>query len=291
MDNFKIFLEKLNFKVGHYENCTVILCPENTIGSCYNLGYAPGSRELELLRPDKTVDVVNAILLTGSSAFGLIRAEGVVKFLKENNIGYKTPFANVPIVPSAVIYDLGFSNIEPKVEDGYNACLNASYDIEIGKVGAGKYATVGKWAGFEYKDDGGLGFFGFEYNNLIVCAISVVNCVGDIINKDGKVLRGAKRDNEFLANKDRFRFLKLKENINTTLICVLTNVKLDKIGCYKLSKRAVYGICRAIEPAFTSYDGDIIFSLTTNETDCDFEMLCEIANYVVSESIRSIAYR
>jgi L-aminopeptidase/D-esterase-like protein len=284
-------LNKLNFKVGHYKNCTVILCPNGTIGSYYCPGYAPSSRELELLKPDKTVNVVNALLLTGCSAFGLIRADGVVKFLKENNIGYKTPFSIVPIVPSAVIYDLGVLDIIPEIDDGYKACLDASFEIKIGKIGAGLGATVGKWAGFEYKDDGGLGFYCYEYKNLIVCALSVINSVGDIIDKNGKILRGAKKDNKFLAENLKFRFLRIRENINTTIVCILTNAKIDKLGCYKLSKRSIIGISRSIEPSFTSYDGDIIFTLTTNEVEFPFEELCEITNFVVAESIRSIAQK
>ncbi|MCX7948338.1 MAG: P1 family peptidase [candidate division WOR-3 bacterium] len=282
-------LNKIGFKIGHYSNCSVIICPENTVGSYYSLGYAPGSRELELLKPDKTVNIVNAILLTGSSVFGLIRAEGVVKFLVENNVGYKTPFKTIPIVPSAVIYDFGVLDISPKLEDGYNACMSAGYDITIGKVGVGMGATVGKWAGFEYKDEGGLGFYGYEYKDLVVCCVSVVNSVGDIVGRDGRILKGAKKDNSFLAQSLKFRSIRLLDNTNTTLIVILTNAKLSKLECYKLSKRSVYGVCRAIEPAFTSYDGDIIFTLSKGEVDFDFEDLCEITNFVVSESIRSVA--
>lgn len=282
-------LENTKFKVGHYSNCSVILCPRNTIGSCYSVGSSTGSREIDLLSPQKKVDIVNAILLTGCSAYGLKRADGVMKFLKENNIGYQTPFAVVPIVPSAVIYDLGVVKIEPQTDDGYMACLNASHEIKLGKIGAGLGATIGKWAGFEYKDEGGLGFYCYIDKEVFVCSICVVNSVGDIIDKDGKVIKGANKNGHFLALDYPFKFLKFRENVNTTLVCILTNAKLTKLDCYKVSKRAVVGISRSIDPPFTSYDGDIIFTLSTNEVNYDFESLVEIVNFVVSESIRSIA--
>jgi len=109
--------------------------------------------------------------------------------------------------------------------------------------------------------------------------LSVINSVGDIIDKNGKILRGAKKDNKFLAENLKFRFLRIRENINTTIVCILTNAKIDK-----LSKRSIIGISRSIEPSFT-------FALTTNEVEFPFEELCEITNFVVSESIRSIAQK
>ena len=114
--------------------------------------------------------------------------------------------------------------------------------------------------------------------------LSVINSVGDIIDKNGKILRGAKKDNKFLAEKLKFRLLRIRENINTTIVCILTNAKIDKLGCYKLSKRSIIGISRSIEPSFT-------FALTTNNVEFPFEELCEITNFVVSESIRSIAQK
>ncbi|MEI7907574.1 MAG: P1 family peptidase, partial [Bacteroidota bacterium] len=143
--------------VGHYtdkENitgCTVILCPPNTVASCDVRGSSPGSRELALLAPDKQMQEVHAILLSGGSAFGLGAANGVMKYLAEKNIGYKTPWAIVPIVPSAIIFDLniGSSSVFPTQENAYTACQNASVNVEQGSVGAGTGAVVGKWSGFE----------------------------------------------------------------------------------------------------------------------------------------------
>jgi len=289
--------EKLGFKIGHSTNkealtgCTVILCPPNTVGSCFVSGNAPGSRELELLSPDMTVSEVHAIVLTGGSAFGLACADGVMRFLEENGIGYQTPWAKIPIVPAAVVYDLNVGNpkIRPTAEDGYNACLNASVNFETGLVGAGTGTTVGKWAGFEYRMNGGVGFSIVQIDELIVSAVAVVNSVGDIVDEDGKIIAGAKANGKFIAEDKKFRFAlqrKIQFGTNTTLVCVMTNAILSKLETYKISKRADDGISRAIRPAHTSYDGDIIFTLATCKVKTEFEILAELSSYVVAEAIR-----
>lgn len=289
--------EKLGFKIGHSTNkealtgCTVILCPPNTVGSCFVSGNAPGSRELELLSPDMTVSEVHAIVLTGGSAFGLACADGVMRFLEENGIGYQTPWAKIPIVPAAVVYDLNVGNpkIRPTAEDGYNACLNASVNFETGLVGAGTGTTVGKWAGFEYRMNGGVGFSIVQIDELIVSAVAVVNSVGDIIDEDGKIIAGAKANDKFIAEDKKFRFAlqrKIQFGTNTTLVCVMTNAILSKLETYKISKRADDGISRAIRPTHTSYDGDIIFTLATCKVKTEFEILAELSSYVVAEAIR-----
>ena len=288
---------KLGFKVGHSTNivaltgCTVILCPEGTVGSCYVSGNAPGSRELELLSPDMTVSEVHAVVLTGGSAFGLASADGVVRYLESNGIGYQTPWAKVPIVPCAVVYDLnvGNPNVRPTAEDGYKACLTASSDFETGLVGAGTGTTVGKWAGFDYRMNGGLGFSIVQVDDLIVSAIAVVNSVGDVVDEDGKIIAGARKDGKFIGEEVKFRFAtqrKIQFGTNTTLACVMTNAKLTKLEAYKISKRADDGISRAIRPAHTSYDGDVVFTLSTGKIETEFEIVAELSSYVVAEAIR-----
>ena len=228
--------EKLGFKIGHYTNkealtgCTVILCPPNTVGSCFVSGNAPGSRELELLSPHMTVSEVHAVVLTGGSAFGLASADGVMRFLEENGIGYQTPWAKVPIVPTAVVYDLnvGDPKIRPTSEDGYKACLNANVNFETGLVGAGTGTTVGKWAGFEYRMNGGFGFSIIQMDDLIVSAVAVVNSVGDIVDENGRIIAGARKDGKFIAEDKKFRFAlqrKIQFGTITTLVCVMTNAK------------------------------------------------------------------
>ena len=144
----------------HHTGCTVILCPEGTVGGVEVRGPAPGSRETALLAPDKVVPYVNAILLTGGSAFGLAAADGVMRYLEEKGIGHWTPLARVPIVPAAVVYDLflGGGAVRPGAVTGYTACQNASDGpVEQGNVGAGAGVTVGKWGGFEGLMKGGFG--------------------------------------------------------------------------------------------------------------------------------------
>ena len=174
------------FKIGHYTDkdamtgCTVILCPPNTRGSCEVRGNSPGSRELALLAPEKSMQEVNAVLLTGGSAYGLAAATGVVKWLEERGIGYKTPWGVVPIVPTAVVFDLnvGRSDVRPDERAGYLACENAS-DAEsgAGNIGAGAGATVGKWAGLESKMRVGVGYAIENIGDLIVSVLAVVNAV------------------------------------------------------------------------------------------------------------------
>jgi len=289
--------ENLGFKIGHTTNpealtgCTVILCPPGTVGSCFVSGNAPGSREIELLSPDMTVSEVHAVVLTGGSAFGLASADGVMRYLEENGIGYQTPWAKVPIVPSAVVYDLNVGNpkVRPTAEDGYNACLNAGVNFETGLVGAGTGTTVGKWAGFEYRMNGGFGFSIVKSDDLIVSAVAVVNSVGDVIDENGEIIAGALRDGKFIGAEKKFRFAlqrKIQFGTNTTLVCVMTNARISKIEAYKISKRADDGISRAIRPSHTSYDGDVVFTLATGEVETEFEILAEISAYVVAESIR-----
>ncbi len=289
--------EKLGFKIGHSTNlealtgCTVILCPPKTIGSCFVSGNAPGSREIELLSPAMTVSEVHAIVFTGGSAFGLASADGVMRYLEENGIGYQTPWAKVPIVPAVVVYDLNVGNpkVRPTAEDGYKACLNASVNFETGLVGAGTGTTVGKWAGFEYRMNGGFGFSIVQSDDLIVSAVAVVNSVGDVIDDDGKIIAGARVDGKFIGEEKKFRFAlqrKIQFGTNTTLVCVMTNAKLSKIDAYKISKRADDGLSRAIRPSHTSYDGDVVFTLGTGEIEAEFEIIAELSAFVVAEAIR-----
>jgi L-aminopeptidase/D-esterase-like protein len=289
--------EKLGFKIGHYTNieartgCSVILCPEGTVASCYISGNAPGTREVELLSPDKTVAEVHALVLTGGSAFGLSSVDGVVKFLEERGIGYQTPWAKIPIVPSAVVYDLniGRADVRPTAEDGYKASLNADFKFDTGLVGAGTGATVGKWAGFENHMNGGFGFSIVNVDELIVSAVAVVNPVGDVIDDSGRIIAGAKKDGKFIGEGKKFKFAlhrKIKFGANTTLICVMTNAIISKLDAYKISKRADDGISRSIQPSHTSYDGDIIFTLSSGKVKYEYEIVAELSTVVVAEAIR-----
>lgn len=287
------------FKIGHYTDteahtgCTVILCPPDTVGSCEIRGSSPGSRETSLLDPAKKMNQVNAILLAGGAAFGLAAADGVVKYLTERNIGYETPWATVPIVPAAVVYDLnvGSSSTRPSAGQGYAACEAAmDGDIERGAVGAGTGVTVGKWMGPEYWMKGGVGVATQMHGELIVSALAVVNSIGDVYDSNGRIIAGARHpDGGFWAEVDpgaRFRGVPLPLNTNTTLVVVATNAKLPKIDVYKMCQRSQSGMARAIKPVHTSHDGDCVFGLSAGIVDAQFDFVAEMAAEVTADAVR-----
>ena len=291
------------FKIGHYtdrENitgCSVILCPPDTVASCYLAGSSPGSREVALLSPKKKINHIHALLLTGGSAFGLDAASGVVKFLEEQGIGYPTDYANVPLVPAAVIYDLniGKANIRPNAENAYQACQQATTDFQSqGSVGAGTGATVGKWAGIATSMKGGLGFASVTLGSLEVCAVTVVNAVGDIVDEQGKIIAGAiDQDGKFMAREgiaSRWKLPQVGFAENTVLCALMTNARLTKLEAHIMAHRAQQGLVRAIIPAGTSYDGDIIFSMASAEIDAQSEIVYELGTEAVRQSILSAVH-
>ena len=287
------------FKVGHFTEmkamtgCTVILCPPKTCASCDVRGNSPGSRELALLAPEKSVQEIHAVLLTGGSAYGLAAADGVMRWLEEHNIGYPTPWAKVPLVPTAVVFDLnaGSSSVRPDALSGYRACDTASTGpFDEGNVGAGTGTTVGKWRGTEFWMKGGLGSASAERSGLIVGALVVVNAVGDIINENGTILAGARRpDGQFMGEAEPYRPLargKVLEQTNTTLAVVATNAKLSKLELHRVAQRMHDGMARAIVPIHTSYDGDVSFALASGDVKTDLDLVSEIAAQLTTEAIR-----
>jgi len=286
------------FTIGHYTDiknttgCTVILMPENTVGSCYIAGSSPGTREIALLSPERKINSINAVLLTGGSAFGLNAAQGVVQFLEEKKIGYFTNYGLVPIVPAAVIYDLniGNSKIRPIAENAYEACNNAKPENdEQGNIGAGTGATVGKWSGIENAMKGGLGIAKLTTNDVWVKVITVVNAVGDIVSHKGEIIAGARnKEGKFIATDNpniRFQPPEVGFSENTVLSVILTNAKIDKLQSYIISKKAFNGMARAIVPANTNYDGDVIFTFSNQQSELIFDVLIEMATEAVRLSI------
>lgn len=285
--------------VGHFTDkkamtgCTVVLCPPNSVASCDVRGSSPGSRDLALLRPEKQMQAIHAILLTGGSAFGLGAANGVMKYLAEKRVGYQTPWAIVPIVPSAVIFDLnvGESDAFPTSEHAYEACTSASKRVEQGSVGAGTGATVGKWSGLEMAMKGGVGTFCLKEGEILVGALAVVNAVGDIVGRDGKILAGASHEGKFLGESARLRALRdeklLLRNINTTLVIVGTNARLSKVDCYRVAERAHDGMARAIVPSHTTFDGDTTFALSAGNLNAAVDLIAEMGAQATAESIRA----
>lgn len=288
-------------KIGHATDvqfntgCTVFLCPENTIGSVDVRGPAPGSRETALLATDKRDILVNGILLTGGSAFGLAAADGVMRFLREKGIGHYTPIRPIPIVAGAVVYDLflGSSDRPPGADMGYDACLNACEDNEVqGNVGAGTGVTVGKWNGFSNIMKGGFGLASMSVGGLQVGAAAVVNAVGDVVSADGTVLAGAREsDGSWSVKGNRLRYVPdrrdLQAGTNTTLVVVATNAIMTKSEVNRVAQRAHDGIAVAIRPAHTNHDGDTAFALATGLVEAEFNLVANMALEVVSEAIRN----
>jgi L-aminopeptidase/D-esterase-like protein len=277
-------------KVGHFTEsrrptgCTVILYERGAVAGVDVRGSAPGTRETDLLKPTNLVDKVNAIVLSGGSAFGLESAGGVMRYLEEHDAGYATAAGKVPIVPAAILYDLnvGDGKIRPNAEAGYKACTNAKTGpVEEGSVGAGSGATVGKIGGGKPMK-GGIGTSSIKLSNgLVVGAIVAVNCVGDVIDpKTGKIVAGARTADGkgFLNIIQAFRSGRVGGGSigqNTTIGVVATNAKFDKTQMTKIAEMSHDGLARAINPTHTPSDGDTLFALSTGTSNVAAEAVSE----------------
>ncbi len=289
------------FKIGHatdtsfHTGCTVILCPEQTVGSADVRGPAPGTREIGLLAPDKPVHYVNAVVLTGGSAFGLASADGVMRYLATKGIGHYTPIRPIPIVPAAVVFDLGFSRGKrfPDAEMGYAACLEAGDGtIAQGNVGAGAGVTIGKWGGFMHMMKGGFGLAKVFVEECMVAAAVVTNSVGDVLNGDGTVLAGARRlAGGWLVDDYPLRFVTAEQLppaiTNTTLVVVFTNARFTVPEVNRLAQRAHDGMALAINPVHATHDGDTAFALASGLVDAPFDLVANMAVTAVADAIRS----
>lgn len=258
------------FKVGHWTDedartgCTVIMPPRGNVTSCDIRGSSPGSRELISLHTGRRLTEIHALLFTGGSAFGLAAADGVMAWLAERDIGYHTGIAVVPIVPTAVVFDLGEgrADVRPGPEQGRAACDAATEgDVLVGRVGAGTGATVGKWAGRGYASPGGLGVARAEAKGMSVSALAVTNCVGDVVDADGTVIAGT-------AAPDPQLFPELpplpeeEGPPGNTVLCVATmRALLEKRDVRWLASRASDGITVSVRPAHTRYDGDVAVAI------------------------------
>jgi len=288
-------------KVGHSQNlkagtgCTVIICGKGAVGGVDVRGGAPGTRETDLLNPVNLVERIHAIYLTGGSAFGLDGASGVMKYLEEKGIGFDVGITKVPIVPGAVLFDLevGDYRIRPDAKMGYEACLNASEEeITQGNVGAGMGATVGKILGRFRSMKSGLGTASFKAQELIVGAIVIVNCLGDVIDPEsGEIIAGVlSEDRKSVANTMSFlrNFPQKTEGSfpsNTTLGVIATNAKLTKAGANKVAIMAQDGLARTINPAHTMFDGDTIFCMATGEVEAGINVVGAIASEVIARAV------
>ncbi|MGH2567731.1 MAG: P1 family peptidase, partial [Bacteroidota bacterium] len=218
---------------------------------------------------------------------------GVMKWLEEHGVGYQTPWVKVPIVPTAVVFDLnlGSSTVRPDANAAYAACSNAtSSKSEEGNVGAGTGTTVGKWKGMDFRMKGGFGSASKVVDDLVVGAIAVVNAVGDVVDEHGRILAGARSaSGSFYGDLDPHRTFargKVLENANTTLVVAATNAEFSKTDLHRITQRMHDGMARAIIPAHTSYDGDVTFALSWGTVKADLDLVAEIAASLTAESIR-----
>jgi L-aminopeptidase/D-esterase-like protein len=249
----------------------VVIPPPATVGAVDIRGGGPSTRETELLAPQAPLAEVSALLLSGGSAFGLDAAAGVVRWCREQGIGYDVGVARIPIVPAAVVFDLGISgNLRhPAPDDAYAACAVAAEALPAcGSVGAGTGATVGKLFGRDGWCKGGFGAAALEaLDGTRVAVLVVVNAFGDVLDEQGRILAGAWRDPEGFVDARRAGSEVAPGHprlvSNTTLAAVLTDARLTKAEAGQVARLASSGIARAIAPVHTPLDGDVTFVLAS----------------------------
>ncbi len=289
-------------RVGHvsdYEaitGCTAILCEQGAVGGVDIRGSASGTQEISTLDPEHVDPQVHAIVLTGGSAFGLESAAGVRRYLEHRGVGVMAGNARVPIVPAAVIFDLGIAKpgVCPGLAMGEAAAAAATTDpVAEGCVGAGTGATVGKLFGMKQAMKGGIGSFTVTLpNSVLVSALVTVNCFGDVRDPaTGKIVAGARKAPESREFADAVEVM-MKRGIagtfiksNTTLAVVATNAKLTKVQATKLARFASLGMARCIYPVNMMFDGDTVFALSIGEQQMDINILGAAAAEAVAQSI------
>ncbi len=287
-------------KVGHAQSvegmtgCTVVICDKGATGGVDVRGSAPGTRETDLLKPEKMVDKIHSVVLAGGSAFGLEAASGAMKYLEEQGIGFDVGVTKVPIVASAVIFDLniGDAGIRPDIKMGYEAAKSASSDeTRQGCIGCGMGATVGKVLGPDHAMKSGLGSASLKAGEIIVSAIVAVNSFGDVFDyASGKQIAGV-YDYEKKELLNTYSIMKMKNSPvgfpmrNTTIGVIATNAILTKAEGNKVAQMAHNGFARSIHPVHTMLDGDTIFTMATNEVKGDINLIGTMASEVMSMAI------
>lgn len=290
--------------VGHATNldavtgCTVIICPDGTVGGVDQRGGAPGTRETDLLRPMHLVNTVNAVMLAGGSAYGLAAADGVMRYLEEQGKGYSAQGLIVPIVPAAILFDLaiGRSDVRPDAAMGYAACESATAEaVEQGSVGAGTGCRIGGGMGNDFATKGGIGSASVDLGDgLIVAALIAVNAVGDVVDQSGQIIAGMRQPPDGQTFVGSLNMMRLMSRMveppttgNTVIGVVATNAKLTKEQVNKVAQMAQDGLAQAIRPAHTMFDGDTIFALATGEIEANVNAIGAFAAEVVAQAIRN----
>jgi len=286
-------------RVGHWTDadawtgCTVCLLPEGSVASCEVRGGAPGTLGSDILQPASVGPGAHAILLTGGSAFGLTAVDGVSRWLQERGVGFPTPAARVPLVPAAVVYDLGLGSggTRPGSAAGYTACDAASEEPERGSVGVGTGCTVGKLLGPDGWTKGGFGIAAARVpGGGRISALAAVNAIGEVVDDDGSILAGIRTDAGYVPTVDAVREegsgLRRPWSEATTLVCVVTDVTLTKLEAWMCARAANAGVARAVTPVWTPFDGDTVFCASTGRVQGDVLALSLIVADVVADAIR-----
>ena len=299
-------------EVGHAQDnealtgCTVILCRKGAVAGVDVRGGAPGTRETDLLNPVNLVQKVHAVVLAGGSAFGLDAAGGVMRYLEERKIGFNTGAAKVPIVPSAILYDLnlGRADVRPDSAMGYLAASRASSAPPAeGNVGVGTGASVGKMFGGRLSMKAGIGTASADIGGgVIVGALVAVNAFGDVLDpQTGNIIAGLRSGkigplrvggkNHFAGTLAMMKktigrgILGFASRANTVIGAVATNASLTKAQAVKVAQMAQDGIAQTIRPAHTMLDGDVIFALSTGAKKANVSIVGAYAAEVMAEAI------
>jgi L-aminopeptidase/D-esterase-like protein len=276
-------------RVGHWTDpvgktgVTVVTLPEPNRVVAEVRGAAPGSRELALLGPGMRVEQIQAIVLTGGSAFGLAAVDGVVQALEADGRGHPTPRGPVPIVPAAVIYDLlaGDPRSRPGPGEGAAAYAAATAEpVAMGSIGAGTGALVAGWRGAEHMRRGGLGSAALSVGGAIVGALAVVNAVGDVFTLEGEALTGG----PLRPGPPSGAPAPLQ---NTTLVVVGTDAGVGRNDLFRLAVRAQDALAACIRPGHTRYDGDVAFAVSCGVADADLDALGEAAFVAVGDAVEA----
>jgi L-aminopeptidase/D-esterase-like protein len=295
-------------RVGHWTDgtamtgCTVVLLPEGTVASGEVRGGAPATREFELLDPHRSVAAVNAVVLTGGSAYGLAAADGVMRYCEEHGIGFPTQAGIVPIVVAMALFDLavGDATVRPGATEGYAACEAANAGpVEVGAVGAGSGATVGVWPDGRERRPGGLGGAVERHGDLVVAALVAVNPFGGPFTDASARIppplpppqRTGVAASDISDPATQVRGGGGADELNTTIGVVVTNASLSKLECSIVARSAHDGLARALKPAHSRYDGDAIVVAATGARATDPNAVDagrELAAAAVEAAIRRV---